>query len=813
MSEKPMEKVVQEFLEYKEKYKSSEVYEVLETIDMSNLNEINNVMKFLKNSRIMENMNAENLRILLKKDKKDMREYHEVLSSVLAKTYGEQTTEILNDRPRLTIDDIPSFFIFDEKIREMIGLGGVHTFLNYDMPSVDTIKIIAEHPESIRYYQEFEKMTEGIYPPSAVGLDDRLKAFSQNLSLLKKVIDSGEIDRYKDSLISYMYDQRNIELLRSLKEENPEKFEEIFNIDSLEKLSDYIERKNTYLSSCLEEKNSEGNSFVTIDQMNIILFQHIGLRRRLDGKYMTEKFAKDRSYDKAKFISEYEEGKIEGIDDEEVDLIELSYIYDQILTEMESAEWLQLPEEERQAKTSQVMSGLLDLFRTIKPPLTAQRMEQIHEKVIESYKKRYVDSLFSLKTAKSETRDDDEEKVKKVIKKKGDSHLYFADHKETADGRKKVYKDYIVEEDGNGEFTTREYIEKDGKKFVRTDWNQNKTQYRLYEFKNMVIRYKYSEEVGDYVFEAYNDGEKTLTQRDENVEALEKRIQEGKIVQQYDPEKEYKEGKDSYRFYLVKKVNRESLMLTAVRENRHGGADINSGHGHHDRVQTEKEYEGGLSTRSCYFKLNPEGGSYVFLGFSTIDPNGIVGFYAGGAGGDGGTTHSKKQLHPTMSATTPFSEILDSERGAEIAIMRYEWDIDKIKPGTGGGRVKPDYVVCPGTLKGSRQESIEKMDDICFWAREMDTPAILFEEVENERETKKSIDESTKKRRKTSEYVISARKLLERLKSRQKEMVEFKDVDELGEESEESVEYVDETRMEIQKHEKMIDIDKDETEK
>ena len=92
----------------------------------------------------------------------------------------------------------------------------------------------------------------------------------------------------------------------------------------------------------------------------------------------------------------------------------------------------------------------------------------------------------------------------------------------------------------------------------------------------------------------------------------------------------------------------------------------------------EKEFEGGQSTRSFYYHFNRglASSADVALGFAEMNPNGILGFYER----DAMVTHELKQLRPTMNKE-PISSIMESTcNDGEIATLRYEWNIDDIRP-------------------------------------------------------------------------------------------------------------------------------------
>lgn len=101
-----------------------------------------------------------------------------------------------------------------------------------------------------------------------------------------------------------------------------------------------------------------------------------------------------------------------------------------------------------------------------------------------------------------------------------------------------------------------------------------------------------------------------------------------------------------------------------------------------DRIEVERTLEGGVSTRSLYYHYYSGLGcdADVGLAFTEIDPRSIIGFDTR----DAGVSHRPKQLKPKMSKQKisqiirGASEVSDSTHG-EVAILRYEYDINKIR--------------------------------------------------------------------------------------------------------------------------------------
>ena len=162
----------------REMYKDNVVIiDMLNGIEASEYNKVNNAWKILSNPRIMSIIKSELGMDFLESIIKEDGDAYKKICRLVRSVYGEEAETILLERPELSMDDIPNFDIFDEKIRETIGYGGVHSFLTYYMSSEEIITELAQNPEFIRYYKEFEILTKDFFPPSAIGLEDRLLAF------------------------------------------------------------------------------------------------------------------------------------------------------------------------------------------------------------------------------------------------------------------------------------------------------------------------------------------------------------------------------------------------------------------------------------------------------------------------------------------------------------------------------------------------------------------------------------------------------------------------------------------------------------
>lgn len=165
----------------------------------------------------------------------------------------------------------------------------------------------------------------------------------------------------------------------------------------------------------------------------------------------------------------------------------------------------------------------------------------------------------------------------------------------------------------------------------------------------------------------------------------------------------------------------------------------------YSKIKMEKFLEGGISTRSCYYRFADVSSSNetksegaIGIGMSSFDPNEILGFCSH----DADTSHSLKSLKPSMNAKS-ISDILDGKDTyiGEIALQRYKYNINEISEGENGGRVSPTYIFSAGNR-------LERE-----WGKAFNVPIVRFDyssdekRIENIAKVQKSLlDERIPKR-------------------------------------------------------------------
>lgn len=535
---------------YRENQEISSILEKF-SIDPNNTRNTRNIIiaeKLLKNKRIAENINADILNSIINHDANS----YNIICELVGKTYGKEAEEILRERPKITIRDIPNFHIFDENIREMIGYGGVHTFLTYYMDSEDVITYLANNLELARYYKEFEELTKDYFPPSACGLEERLIAFYENKDLIREIIDSGYKNRYKENLLLFFEDKKNLPILSrkdNFQNRNSRKASTFFpendlKVESLVDLAQYNERRETTLRRYWEEDKCY--------KKDLISFKYFG---RLTYGMLDNK-------DMEKFLSDYVKLNQTSITNEELDLIELFLIFNDIQDE-------------------KVLEDIDKLLSQKKDVITPLHIRTISYKIAENYKKEYLDSLVSVEKAKKMSEESEkildsktdsiqkneasENLARRYILKKDDENVYYSDHMETPDGVKK-YRDCIVMQKDNTTIYTFIYRCQNGEEIIKRvirekDSEGNFSEQCEYKMRDMVFGINNGE-----IKRIYPEGEQEHLEN--FIQTYEQRIKEGTLVPQYNPEEKFKLEKDDVEGFILHGVHHNEICISLIRMER-----------------------------------------------------------------------------------------------------------------------------------------------------------------------------------------------------------------------------------------------------
>lgn len=727
-----------------------------------------NIKKILSTRKITEKLSDSEIENILNEIIEDIesKDLLEKIENIVQQIYGERAKGILEDRGDLSLDDIPNFDIFEDEIIDTIGLGGVHTFLTYYMNSEKVITEMVKDPELIHLYKEFEKMTDTYFPPSAIGLEDKLTVFYNYKELIDEIVKQGRQDELKDNLKLLLRDD-DIHL-NEMTQKQLSNFSLKSNKVNIEELSNYEELRKAKINEQIS--GSENINYVKA----LIQFKFFGCLANAAGQY--------NKYDHKKFLTDYLTFNHSEFSTNELDLIELYSIIEDI-------------------QDIGVLKNLNDELDKQEIVIDPVQMKSIDNKVVESYKKEYLESLLTVENAREMVDDSNNQSYKVIIKPNGDmvyedhiqklnGDLVYSDHIQKANGDI-AYKDYIQKK--NGEIVYKDHIQtNEGNKYFYKNGGtkqlkDNGTVVYTHEGKNIYLDvseaprslqnslqneerallkrsrgrgdvYNYRLNGSNDVFRIQENGTVTRISVDGNIEndnspeserlkkiinVVNTRYTENNIVSPpefnmefFDPEM-FKVEKGDIEHFVLYGVETKKLMVSAIR----GGAtstalqskkliSSNSEHGgnrfstsEENRIYIEKNLEGGISTRSFYYK--PDSTDFVGLAYTNIDANSIVGFFPS----DAHTDHSLKSLRPYMT-TNQVSNILDQKVGIianapEIVALRYEYDISKIAEGTKGGKLEPDYIV------GNEKGDID-INKLRKWAVAFSRPIVTLRDIEKQ---------------------------------------------------------------------------------
>ena len=389
-----------------------------------------NIKKIIQNRQIMDKCAPELVADILNDiiDNKGSEELYEKICGLVNEAYGENALKILRDRPWISLNDIPNFNIFDERIINIIGNGGVHSFLTYIMESEKVITEMCENPELIEQYIEFRKMTEGYFPNSAIGLEESLNAFYSHKDLINEIIEAGEQEELKNNLLLLFRDE---DMLAQLSEDTRQAYridesaKKIFFASNVEELKTYREKRNGFFNQSIAECLEQRGTF----PKQLLLLQYFGHIRDCPGNY--------DKYDHEKFLTDYLMFNKNQFSEDEIDLIQLYSIIEK-------------------CRDKDVLLRISELLGQRKDIVDPVKMKAIDEKVVESYKQEYVDGLLKIEEVRDKVADANDASYMYLLRSNGDQ--IYKDHR-VSQG-KEYYSDYIK----SGNDTTWEYQQEDWKK-------------------------------------------------------------------------------------------------------------------------------------------------------------------------------------------------------------------------------------------------------------------------------------------------------------------------------------------------------------
>lgn len=692
--------------------------------------------KLRANKYIMETLSEEELNTYL-----EQCDYQAVID-VVDKVYGQEAGDILRERP-LSTDDIPTFNIFDSRIRYTIGYGGVHTFLTYYMASsAAVIDKMVENPELIDLYTTYKEQLGDYYPPSAIGLHEGLLTFDKHKDLIAEVSRVGWDDELRENFLLRIRDEENPKLtdmhISNCKTQHQSLSQ--FTLDhyyntpkTIEGLRNYKNSRNQLIDKELDDliNNDLADAYSYLNCQNLLKFKYFGNIRHND-EYNHEYFLQDYlSFYTAEF-SDYE--------------ISAIYLYS-IIEQTDDIDVLKQ----------------IDKALSQTDHINPLDMKSIDSKVAEIYRQEYLNSTITLDKAKRMAESHENGSYKGLLK--SDGTIVCEDHKILPDGTK---QEKVVLPSGG--IITKSTSDGKSSYEITTAYGNTYSEYKPYEIdinedthieqssnsEKQIIYSKFLDK--PIVFHLQNskviscflnnnnenlvdsisnfqetDYQKTLNSiltdekyreaiQTETIDIMlgKKTLSLSSYFEKGEPIKnditptekneqpvyflntteetffEHNERGFTSEF-LMHKIN-NTLGEKYLNETVENGIDRFSAE---ELVVINTSLEGGLTSISAYYNNKPNDSiGYV----NKIHPNAIF----SRAAQDAGVSHTRKNLNFAGKSTSNLMEFGTSKdrlafrnnqpgsvshSSAEVAYLRYEWDITQIKPGTKGGRVPIDFVI------------------------------------------------------------------------------------------------------------------------
>lgn len=689
--------------------------------------------KLRSNKHIMETLSEEEIENYL-----NQGDYQAVID-IVDKVYGKEASDILRER-LLTTDDIPTFNIFDSNIREVIGYGGVHTFLTYYMDSSKVIDEMVENPDLIDLYKTYKEQIGDFYPPSAIGLQDSLLTFDKYKELISEVSKVGWTNELRDNFFLRIRDEEHPDLAYKaiLNAKSQNRAPQQFTLDhrnnvphTIDELKNYRNSRDKLIAKELADAEDREYGYA----QKLLIYKYFGNIREND-KYDHEYFLKDYlSFYTADF-SDYE--------------ISAIYLYSII----------------QQTKDIDVLKQI-DAALSQTEHINPLDMKSIDSKVAEIYRQEYLNSTITLDKAKRMVETHENGSYKGLLKT--DGTIVCEDHILTPDGTKQerslLQTGEIITKSTIHEKSSYEIKMDDGKTYKQSEQFQPIT--FTVENNNVEITVDKEGSVHESITSTINNINYTYHLIDSNlvgfaVNGEEKRGLLPLAQKRLDPilaNPDYATIKTKLEPEISKRKKVASLselfedgqilpndishvskgeqpvyFLNTTEETFFAHMErgftskplalkINSTLGEEyldasllpnnridsSVISTEELYvinnflEGGLSSISAYY--NNLSGNSDWVGYvNKIHPNAIFLQNIG----DGKVDHSKKKLNFPGNSTENLMEFGTSNdklayrnnkpgsvtaSAAEVAYLRYEWDITQIKPGTKGGKVPIDFII------------------------------------------------------------------------------------------------------------------------
>ena len=324
-----------------------------------------NIPKVLLNERVMKSVPDTQIADFVREPNMDK------MIDIIARTYGEQTREIFKDRPKLTMDEIPTLDIFDEKVVEKFGIGTVHNALSYNSAQALVIGDLVRNPEKMREYEKFSKIIGDKFENNVIGTEYKMISFFKFQDLMKNIKPEDITPERQEKL------QMAVNDFMMTNETNETT---LINLRNLDELDNYVQARNKMYDEYVEKVSSPDDVKEAISR-KFFGMPYVGEYDDTYNKKTLSLKGMSRYYNLETFTSDERTQTSGMFTNDELDQLELASIIDKI---------------DDQDVLKEIYSSLSSREDVIRP----HEFTKIREKVPRQYSKELVDTLLTVEKAK-----------------------------------------------------------------------------------------------------------------------------------------------------------------------------------------------------------------------------------------------------------------------------------------------------------------------------------------------------------------------------------------------------------------------------
>ena len=387
-------KMTHVFKLYKENIRNPEVHEELDRLgqnisrmDTLKRNELTESMpKILLNEKVAQKVNP-SLIVDYLRNPEDMG----IIRNIVEAAYGPEAAKFLEDRPGITLKQIPNLYIFDPVVVEKFGKGTVDNMLSYSTVSSSVLGDLVRHPDKMKKFEEFAGIVE-TDNKTALSFDNQLIMFKKLEPSFANIELSTLTDKQKD----------NLRLLFNDTMMTADKNETVFvSVKTLEDLDSYAERRSAMYDEYMKKTTSPD----AIKEALSRRFFGMGYENTSGVLKQNHTSLTDmvRYYNLESFINDERTINSPDFSQDELDMLELA----SIITKINDPVVLKEIYEE--------LSSRDDVLRPVD-------FKAVKEKIPMQYSKELVDSLLTIDAAKQRA-ENGEQGIEYSVREDGVEHI------------------------------------------------------------------------------------------------------------------------------------------------------------------------------------------------------------------------------------------------------------------------------------------------------------------------------------------------------------------------------------------------------